>query len=252
MAPKAETAAAPVNPLDALLNLITTKTEAANKIADEAKTALGNTAKDIKEARENSDDPQVVAFREWAEQHAAAYNAAVEAINKHITDTGIVSGASWDAETAEAKKAEHKTIVKSVKDAKAALGVTYKALGMAEPEYPELRNFSGSVAKAGGSTGIRRPRFDKVVLNGVTLPKATLSAVSQEVKSKTGQSVSASDLLDMLAKQAGVSADNLVGLNDTTVEFTETDKEKVNHTFTLTVYKDQPVEKPEAEAAKSE
>lgn len=250
---------APVNPLEALLNLITENTNKANAIADEAKSALGNTARDIKEARETSEDPQIVAFREWAEKHAAAYNDAVAKINEHILKAGIVKGASWDEKTTEQKKAEHKALLANIKQSKNALKVTYDAIGMPLPEFPEVKNFSGSVAKsAGGSTGTMRPRFDAITLNGEALVgkgasgRPTLSQVSQIVKSKTGETIGAGELLDMLAKEAGVTPDNLTALNDVEVEFTATDKDKVTHTFTLSVFKDAEPSEDESEVDSDE
>lgn len=222
---------------DAIAQLVAAATEKfteANEIAAKVAKSHGSVAKDVKEARENSDDPTVVKFREWFEKAQAKINDEIEKINAYIVgEGGLVSGNTMtDAEVEEAK-AQHKELKKSATEAWAAAETVAKILGAEMPEKPEVLTFSGKPSAGGaGVSGGRRLRFAKVEVNGDEVKN--LSAVSQKIKSATGKSVSAADLQKALFDSAGTEDVSKIG--DHTFGWSETDAEGVNHSFDITVY----------------
>lgn len=223
---------------EAILALVAKATEAynaANEIAKRVAKSQGSVAKDIKDARENSDDETVVKFREWLELALAKINEETEKVNKHIVDSGIVAGVeTMSDEEVTAAKAEHKTHKDEGNEAWNAAETVAKILGETMPAKPEVLNLSGKASKGGQGTGTggRRLRFAKVTVNGEEVKN--LAAVAQKIKAKTKENVTATDLQKALFETVGT--DDMSKINDTTFGWTSTDAEKVTHTFEIVVY----------------
>lgn len=232
-----ETAAVETTKNDAILALVAKASEyytKANEIAKRVAKSQGSVSKDIKEARENSDDPEVVKFRELFDRMMARVNEEVEKINKYIVDNGIVEGVETltDEEITKAKD-EHKDLKKNGNEAWSAAETVAKLLGEVMPAKPEVLTLAGKASGAGNTgTGGRRLRFNRVEVNGVEVKN--LSAVSQHILSKTKVRVSASELQAALFETAGT--DDMSKINDTEFLYSVTDEEKVNHSFKITVY----------------
>lgn len=210
------------------------KFEQANAIASKVAKSHGSVAKDIKEARENSEDATVVKFREWFDKAQAQINAKVEEINKYIVEQKIVNAETMtDDEVAKAKE-EWKALTKSAKEAWGAAETVAGILGEEMPAKPETLTFSGKASSASGSTGTggRRLRFDRVEVNGVEVKN--LSAVSQKIKSDSGKSVSAADLQKALFESAGT--EDVAKIGDHTFGWSETDDDGNVHKYDVTVY----------------
>jgi len=229
------------NPFDAFVDVINKKTAEANAIAD-ANASQGKSAQQVKEIRETSEDARLVKFREWLEKQEAAILDARKQADEVALSLLADKGETWDEKTADAKKDEHKVLKKQIADAKSALATILGMSGVEMPEFTEVKNFGGSVSKSGGSgtSGISRPRFSDITLNGVSLKqgdkRATLTQVSQKVKSDTGQTVTAGDLFALLTEANGGNSDYST-MNDISIEFTQTDKDGVVHTYKVTVFK---------------
>ena len=237
---------------DAIAQLVAAATEkytAANALAQKVAKSHGSVAKDVKEARDTSEDPELVKDREWLEKAQAAINARIEKMNAYILEKGIVKGETMtDDEVAKAKE-EHKTLKAAGNEAWNAAEAVAKILGSEMPAKPEVLTFSGkpSAGKSGGSgTGGRRLRFSRVEVNGVEVKN--LSAVSQKIKSDTGKSVSAADLQKALFESAGT--DDLVKIGDHTFGWSETSEDGTVHKYDVTVYAAK--REDETPAAKSE
>lgn len=226
----------PTTQNEAILALVAKATEkfnAANEIAKRVARSQGSLAKDIKEARENSEDEEVVKFRELFDRMMARVNEEVEKINKRIVEKGLVEGveAMSDEDVAKAKD-EHKATKAEGNEAWNAAETVAKILGETMPPKPEVLNLSGKASSGATGTGGRRLRFAKVEVNGEEVKN--LSAVAQKIKSKTGKDVTAGDLQKALFETAGT--DDMSKINDTSFTWTETDGDNVNHEFAITVY----------------
>lgn len=221
---------------DAIAQLVeaaTAKYGEANAIAEKVAKSHGSVAKDVKEARENSEDPTVVKFREWFEKAQAKINDEVEKINAYIVGEGaIVKGATMTEDEIAKAKETHKELKRAAAEAWGAAETVAKILGATMPEKPEVLTFSGKASSGSTGTGGRRLRFARVEVNGAEVKN--LSAVSQQIKSKTGKSVSAADLQKALFESAGT--DDLSKIGDHSFSWSETDGEGVNHSFDVTVY----------------
>ena len=231
-------AVAPATENEAILALVAKATEAynaANAIAKRVAASQGSFAKDIKDARENSDDEEVVKFREWLEMALAKINENTDAINKRIVEKGIVKGAeTLTDEQVKTLKEEHKTHKDAGNKAWDAAETVATILGETMPAKPEVLNLSGKASKggSGSGTGGRRLRFAKVTVNGEEVKN--LAAVAQKIKGKTKENVTATDLQKALFETTGT--DDMSKINDTTFRWTSTDAEKVTHDFEITVY----------------
>ena len=224
---------------DAIAQLVEAATEkfsAANVIAEKVAKSHGSVAKDVKEARENSDDATVVKFREWFEKAQAKINDEIEKINAYIVGEGnLVSGNTMTDAEVEAAKAEHKELKKAAQEAWSAAETVAKILGATMPEKPEVLTFSGKPSASGsgtGATGGRRLRFAKVEVNGAEVKN--LSAVSQKIYSETSKRVSAAELQKALFESAGT--EDVARIGDHSFSWSETDAEGVNHSYDISVY----------------
>lgn len=225
------------NATEALLEIVTDNVDKANAIAVEAKNALGNSAKQIKEYREDSETSDET-IKKYQTDTAKIY-AKLEELTVKVNDyikTEKMKSVSWTDEVTEAKRKEHKEYKSAATEAFKAVANMNKILGLPEPEMPELLTFSGSTAKGGTGTGTRRLRFDRVEVNGEVVKN--LSAVAQKIKSASGATVSAKDLQKAVFETANSDdMDVIASLGDVTFQWTETDKDKVVHTFDVTVFK---------------
>lgn len=217
--------------LSALVESISTLTEQANAIAEKASKSTGDARKQIRDYIESSDDEAIVTYREWeAKQKARLAEALTNAQNHAAEKLGLSLGMS-DAELAKAKD-EHKQIRSVITSTTGNLTKMSEMLGLDVPALPTLLNFSGKPS-AGGASGSRRPRFDDVILNGVSLKSqgkaATFSTVSQQIKSDTGVSMSAGEIYAAFAKEC--ETDEWTEFSHVEVEFTATDPEKVIHSY---------------------
>lgn len=218
-----------------LVAVATEKFTEANAIAEKVAKSHGSVAKDVKEARENSEDPTVVKFREWYDKAQAKINEEIEKVNAYILgEGGLVKGNTMTDDEVDKAKDEHKAIVKSAKEAWSAAESVATILGETMPAKPEVLTFSGKPSSqgAGGATGGRRLRFDRVEVNGAEVKN--LSAVSQKIKSDTGKSVSAADLQKALFESAGT--EDVAKIGDHTFGWSETDADGNVHKYDVTVY----------------
>lgn len=236
-----------VNATDALLEIVSDNVDKANAIALEAKSALGNTAKQIKDFREDPETEDET-IRKFQSDHAKVL-AKLEEITVKVNDyikSELLGSVSWTDEQTEAKRKEHKAYKSAAMEAFKAVAQMNKILSLPEPELPEILTFSGSTAKTGAGTGTRRLRFDRVEVNGETVKN--LSAVAQKIKSASGVAVSAKDLQEAVFKAANSDdMDVIASLGDVSFEWSETDKDKVVHKFEVTVYKAADTENEEDE-----
>lgn len=226
-----------VNATDALLEIVSENVDKANAIALEAKSALGNTAKQIKDFREDSEttDTTIKAFQTNQAKILAKLEELTVKVNDYIKSE-LLGSVSWTDEQTEAKRKEHKAYKSAAMEAYKAVANMNKILSLPEPEMPEILTFSGSTSKSGTGTGTRRLRFDRVEVNGETVKN--LSAVAQKIKSASGQSVTAKELQEAVFKAANSEdMDVIASLGDVEFKWTETDKDGVVHTFDVTVYK---------------
>jgi hypothetical protein len=206
----------------------------ANALAEKVAKSTGSIAKDVKEARENSDDETVVKFREWLEKAQAKINAELEKINAYIVDQKIVNASVMSDEEVAKAKEEWKALTKAAKEAWGAAETVAGIVGAEMPAKPETLTFSGktSSGSGGSGTGGRRLRFARVEVNGVEVKN--LSAVSQKIKSDSGKSVSAADLQAALFQSAGT--DDVAKIGDHTFGWSETDEDGNTHKYDITVY----------------
>ena len=236
-----------VNATDALLDIVSENVDKANAIAVEAKNALGNSAKQIKEYREDPEttDETVRKFQQDTAKIYAKLEELTVKVNDHIKS--VLGTATWSDETTEAKRKEYKEYKSAATEAFKAVANMNKILGLPEPEMPELLTFSGSTAKGGSGTGTRRLRFDRVEVNGEVVKN--LSAVAQKIKSASGATVSAKDLQSAVFETAkSDDMDVIASLGDVTFQWTETDKDNVTHTFDVTVFKAADTESTEEDS----
>lgn len=217
---------------DTLVQILSDKITSANALAEEAQKVLGNSAKTLKDARENSEDPKVVEFREWLAKAEASIDKRRAAIDEHIRTSLNLAGA-WTEEETKAKREEHKTMRGEIKELRTVVEGMVKFTGETLPELPEVLNFSGSVS-TGGATGVRRLRLDKVEVNGKEVDN--LSAVTALIKRETGKPVATADLQKAIFERAGTD-DVAKFPNDVNITWSETDSEGVTHSYDVVVYK---------------
>lgn len=123
--------------------------------------AAENVNATIAEVRNTSDDPRIVAFREWKAQADAAILAKENEIDA-IIKAELVSVEPIDLEKI---KAEHKSIVTKARDLEKALkSVVGEA---AVVNLPTLKSLSGRAVSASGGSGGKRPRIQSIVVDGV-------------------------------------------------------------------------------------
>lgn len=224
---------------DAIVQLVANATEKwteANEIAARVAKSNGSVAKDVKTARETSEDETVAKFRDWLEKALAKINSETEKINGYILSNGIVHGNVMTDEEVASAKEEHKALAKAAAESWKAAETVATILGQTMPEKPEVLTFSGkaSSGNGGGGTGGRRLRFSRVEVNGTEVKN--LSAVSQKIKSDTGKSVTAKDLQQALFETIGT--DDISGLSDAEFAVSETDKDGNVHSYTVAVFRD--------------
>lgn len=237
-----------VNATDALLEIVNDNVDKANAIALEAKSALGNTAKQVKDLREDpeTEDDTIRKFQTDSAKILAKLEEITVKVNDYIKAEKLQS-VSWSDEQTEAKRKEHKAYKSAAMEAYKAVANMNKILSLPEPEMPEILTFSGSTSKSGTGTGTRRLRFDRVEVNGEVVKN--LSAVAQKVKSASGVAVTAKDLQEAVFKAANSEdMDVIASLGDVSFQWTETDKDDVVHTFDVTVYKAADTENEEDES----
>ena len=204
--------------------------EQANGIAAQL-NAAGNVLKLVHEVRENSEDPKLVAFREYRENVLKALADAETEAETHIRDAGLVNVEPVDV---EALSKEYATLADQ---ANAVRGTIVKIFGEdAVKEWPNLVKPDG-MRKAGAATGTPKPRwqsitvggkeiFTETVKDGVTTRAVTLTALSQWMTTQLprGQAVDSSKLRDEVFVAAGTK--DISTLNGRPVEmvFTSGDK----------------------------
>jgi hypothetical protein len=222
---------------EAIVQLVAVATEKfteANTLAEKVAKSTGSIAKDVKEARENSEDETVAKFREWYDKAQAQINKKIEEINAYIVEQKIVNASVMtDDEVAKAKE-EWKALTKAAKEAWGAAETVAGIVGAEMPTKPETLTFSGKTSSGGtgSGTGGRRLRFARVEVNGEEVKN--LSAVSQKIKSDSGKTVSAADLQRALFESAGT--EDVAKIGDHTFGWSETDADGNTHKYDITVY----------------
>lgn len=219
--------------VDGLIALAADKSKSANTLAEKVGNAKGNFAKSIKEARENSEDPEIVEYREWEEKVYEEINRRREIIDAKLAEAlGTESVSAAELDKAEA---DYKVLARAAKDAWKAAQSTAKMFGVKIPEHaPELKTLGGrssSVAGPAGSSG-RRFRFDDVTVNGESV--GSLSKAALVISGKAGTKVTAKDLQDALIDTA--KTDDVSKMNGVSFDHTVTLDGK-NHVFGIVVYK---------------
>lgn len=222
----------------------------ATDVAEKTK-ASSLTGKEIREIRETSDDPRLVAYRQFEEAAKAKMAEEREKADKIARSlSSEASGEVWTDDDHDRAKDTHKELSTSAKSTIKALADMAEVLGEEMPELPALLTFSGAVPKKSGSrpTGISKPRFDGIEVNGQPVRPAasgrpTLSGVSQMILDKSGVRMGAGEILDVFAKEYGTR--DPFSLNGVSVTITTTDEDKIMHEFEITLYRapaDQPGE----------
>jgi hypothetical protein len=226
-----------------LVTIYESAVQKANEIAQRVAASKGDSAKSVKEWRETSDTPEAVAYREWYEKAQAAILARQDEVNALAAKALGIKSLSEDE--VKALEEEYKPFATEAKTAKGLITNMSDLLKTEAPDLPELLRFkSGKPAgSTGGATGIRRPRFDKVEVNGVAVKN--LSEVSALIKKETGVSVSAKDLQAALFERAGT--DDMDKFSDTEIGYEATDKDGKTHEWTITAYKSHATEDAAAE-----
>lgn len=235
---------------EAIVQLVAVATEKfaeANALAEKVAKSTGSIAKDVKDARENSDDETVAKFRAWYEKAQAQINAKVEEINKYIVDQKIVNADTMTEDEVSKAKDEWKALTKAAKEAWGAAETVAGIVGDTMPEKPETLTFSGKASSASGATGTggRRLRFARVEVNGQEVKN--LSAVSQKIYSDSKVRVSAADLQKALFESAGT--DDVAKIGDHTFGWSETDADGNTHKYDVTVYARKDDDATEEDAA---
>ena len=137
--------------------------EAANKIATEVAASRVNVGKVVSEIRKESDDPEVVKFREWKEKVEAALEEKTKAIEDDIK-ARLVPTSKMSEETYELKKAEYKELKKK---SDSTLKLSKDLAGYSDEYFkdiPELVTLAGGTA--GAATGTKRPRLAHLTIDG--------------------------------------------------------------------------------------
>jgi hypothetical protein len=224
-------------PLDALVSIYVAAVESANRIAQTVQASKGDSAKSVKEWRETSDDAAAVEYREWYEKAQAAILAKQDAINAKAAEALGVKTLSED--DVKALEEQYKPFAAEAKTAKGLLTNMSELLKIDAPEVPDLLRFkSGKAGGAtGNATGIRRPRFDRVEVNGTTVKN--LSEVSALIKKESGVSVSAKELQVALFESAGT--DDMDKFSDTEILWSET-VDGTQHNYSITAFKSHAAE----------
>ena len=216
--------------LNSLVSVVAEKVSAANAIAEQVGAASVNVNKSIKEWRENSTDPEAVAYRERYEKMQEVILREREKIDALAKEKIGVSTLTDDELTA--KREEHKTLHKAAKDALATAQATAEMLGLTLPaEMPELLTFKGGKSSGGGTgTGGRRLRFASVTINGEEVK--SLSKAALKIKSETGVDTRATDLQSAVFEEAGT--DDMSKITDVNFLYSATDKDGKTHSFDIT------------------
>lgn len=212
----------------------------ANQIATEVQGAKeGSQAKSLKEWRETSENEKAVQYRKNVEKAQAAIAKWREEVDKIAAAELKFAAPLSDAEIDEKKKV-YKEHAADAKKAKHLLTEVAETLKVDLPEIPALLNF-GSGKPAGertGSTGTRT-RWSKVEVTpegGELVEVKRLSDFAAMVKKDTGVSISAQDVSKAIFDEAGTTDPDKIA--DVTIEWSETDKDKKTHKWTVTVYRD--------------
>lgn len=218
--------------VDGLVMLAWEKAQSANAIADTVNNAKGNLAKSVKEERDTSEDPEIVAYREWEEKVFEEVNRRREVIDAKIV-AHLGGNAMTDAQIEE-QETQHKTLARAAKDAWKAAETTSKMFGVTLSDAPALKTLGGRNSSVAGpaSAGGKRYRFDDVKINGASV--GSLSKAALEITQKSGVKTTAKDLQDAFKDQE--KTDDVFKLNGVELPYTAT-KDGKTHSFTVQVFK---------------
>lgn len=218
--------------VDGLVLLAWEKAQEANGIADTVNNAKGNLAKSVKEERDTSEDPEIVAYREWEDKVFEEVNRRREAIDKKIVER-LGGNAMTDAQIEE-HEGNHKVLARAAKDAWKAAETTSKMFGVTLGAAPALKTLGGRNSSVAGpaSAGGKRYRFDDVKVNGQSV--GSLSKAALEISQKSGVKTTAGDLQAAFTDQE--KTDDTYKLNGVTLPYTAT-KDGKTHEFTIQVFK---------------
>lgn len=219
------------NPLlDGLIALAREKADLANVEADKVSNAKGNFAKSIKEARDNSTDPEIVEYREWEQSVYAEINRRRGEVDKKLA--AAMGGEAMSADEIAESEEKHKAYSEDARQAWKTVLSMGKMLGVdittPEPEYRTLAGRTGTLVREGG----RRFRFDDVTVNGESVK--SLSKAALLITQKSGVKTTAKDLQEAIIDSA--KTDDAEALNGYEYPYTTTKDEKTT-TFDLVLYK---------------
>lgn len=223
-----ETVAA-VNPYEALITsgMDTLRSEsAAYNVLAERIVHADNAVRLVHEYRDDAEteDPNIVAFRDFKEKLLANLAAAETKIETYIVDNKLVDTTPIDVAAATEQAKAKAKLVKELKTVLSNFPGGTEALS----ELPELTKLPG--VRAGGSTGaggtgIKRPRLTSITVDGVNIEKDGKSTTGilaahltkAEYVTATGGEITTSFLQEHLYAAAGVS--DLSTLKGRPIEF---------------------------------
>jgi hypothetical protein len=222
--------------VDGLIDLAISKAELANKYAQTVSSSKGTFAKSVKDYRENSEDADVVEYREWEDAVYKELNKRRGQIDKAIASR--LGGEAISPEELDKAEAEYKDTAKDAREAWKAAMSTAKMFGveLTEEEGPSMLTLGGRESTVAGqkSGSGRRFWFDDVTVDGKSfgsLSKAALF-ITQNSKVRT----TASDLQATMIEDA--KSDDYAVLNDHTFEYSVT-KDGKTFRYDVTTYKSQ-------------
>jgi hypothetical protein len=121
---------------------------------------LGSLVSEVRDTKE-TDDENILAFRNFKEDLLSKLNAAEDKIDAYITATYVKPDDTVDVEKV---KAEHKELVKitrTIRQLLEQLDSENATVGL-----PDVKNVSGRAVSSASGTGTKRPRLSKIVVDG--------------------------------------------------------------------------------------
>jgi hypothetical protein len=179
IAPEATTEAKPLDPMVKMVqDTVTAQIEQANGLVQQINAATTDKGKLVHDIRTdpNSTDEEVKAFQAWFEQAQAAIEARVAKVDEHIKANLMPKSEDVDV---EALKAQHKSLKESVKAALTFVS-GLPAYDADSFKVPDLANLRGGTS-AGTGTGGKRPRLNRIWVDGTLIEKKSTNAKGEEV-----------------------------------------------------------------------
>jgi hypothetical protein len=176
-----ETVTAPVTPSDPMVAMVqqtvSSQIEQANSLVRTINANTTDKGKLVHDIRtdESVSDETVKAFQDWFAKAEAEIERRVTAVDEYIKANLLPATEEVDV---DALKAQHKTLKDSIK---AALTFVQTVPGYKAEEFnvPDLANLRGGTS-AGTGTGGKRPRLNRIWVNGDLIFKTVKDSKTQE------------------------------------------------------------------------